>query len=111
MSDWRGMFDRDHIGAWDLDGRDVTVTIESVKATVLTAQGGKSNKKPVIHFKGKEKGFVCNKTNAKAIAAMYGNDTSKWVGQRITIYPTTTSFGNETKECIRVRPGIPKDDK
>lgn len=108
MADYRAMFDRDYIGAWDLAGKDVVVTIARVRGETLTMQGSKKTKKPVVWFEGKDKGFVCNKTNAKAIAGMYGSDTAKWVGKKITLFPTTTQFGNETHECIRVRPTIPR---
>lgn len=111
MADWRGMFDRDYLGAWDLQGRDVTVVIDRVKAGELVGQGGRKARKPVVYFRGKEKGFALNKTNAKAIAAMYGNDTSKWSGQSITIYPTQTQFGGEQVDCIRVRPEKPQPAK
>jgi hypothetical protein len=102
------MFDRDYIGSWDLNGREATVRIRSVEAGVLTSQGNRKTKKPIIHFEGKDKGLALNKTNAKAIAAMYGNDTTKWIGKAITIYPTTTTFGSETVDCIRVKQGIPQ---
>lgn len=103
------MFDRDYIGAWDLPaGRDVVVTIESVKAGELTAPGGRKNKKPVIRFVGREKGLALNKTNAKAIIGMYGTETSAWAGKRIAIYATRTTFGAEEVDCIRVRPSIPR---
>lgn len=107
--DYRSMFDRDYIGAWDLGGKDVTVTISDVKAGELTGSGGKKAKKPVIYFEGKEKAMACNKTNGKVIAGMYGTDTRKWVGRKIVIYPTTTTFGSEQMECIRVRPQIPTE--
>jgi hypothetical protein len=105
--DYRAMFDRDYIGSWDLGGKDVTVTISKVSAGELTAQGGRKSKKPIVWFAGKEKGLVLNKTNAKAIAGMYGADTRQWVGKLITVYPTTTSMGSETVDCIRVRPRVP----
>jgi len=107
MTDYRTMFDREYLGAWDLLGRDVTVTIERVDAGTLTSQGGKTNKKPIIHFADKQLGFVANKTNCRTIAALYGNDVSKWTGKAITLYPTTTQVGPEVKECIRVRPVAP----
>lgn len=106
MPDYRTMFDRDYLGAWDLP-RDVNVQIRKVEAKKLN-NGKKSALKPILYFEGKEKGMACNKTNGKTIAAMYGNDVDKWLGKWITIYPTTTSFGSETVECIRVRPMIPK---
>lgn len=108
-NDWRGMFDREYIGAWDLPpGRDVGCVIARVKAGELTAPGGRKSKKPVIYFEGKEKGFALNKTNAKTIAAMYGNDTSLWIGKAIAIYATRTQFGGEDIDCIRVRPVPPR---
>jgi len=103
------MMDRDYIFAFDLQGRDVTVTIEKVTAGELTALGGRKSKKPICYFRGKQKPLALNSTNCKTIAALYGNDTEAWIGKRITLYPTTTQMAGETCECIRVRPSIPAD--
>lgn len=109
MPDYRSMFDRDFLGSWDLPpGRDVTVTIARVEAGTLTSQGNRKTRKPVLHFEGKEKGLALNKTNGKAIANMFGPKTEKWIGKQIAIYATTTQFGSEVVECIRVRPTAPK---
>lgn len=107
MPDYRTMFDKEHLGAWDLQGRDVTVTIEDVKAGQLVGEGGKKAKKPILRFVGKEKTMACNVTNARTIAGMYGNDVTAWRGKKITIYPTVTQFGGKEMECIRVRPTVP----
>lgn len=107
--DYRAMFDRDYIAAFDLNGKDATVTIAKVEAGTLTGQGGKKAKKPIVYFEGKEKGFALNKTNGKIIATMYGTDTTKWIAKKITLYPTVTQFGSEQMDCIRVRPQIPGD--
>jgi hypothetical protein len=91
------------------EGRDAVVTIESVKGGELTAVGGKKSKKPIIGFVGKEKRMICNKTNAKTIAALYGNHVEKWVGKKIALYVSTTrdpSTGGDIP-CIRVRPQAP----
>jgi hypothetical protein len=109
--DYRSMFDRDYIGSWDLGGKDVTVTISKVIAGELTAQGGRKSKKPIVYFEGKEKGLVLNKTNSKVIAGLYGNDTRQWVGKRIVIYPTTTTMGSDTVDCIRVKNRQPTSDE
>lgn len=102
------MTDREFIYAFDLNGKDVTVTISRVEAGTLIGQGGRKAKKPVVHFEGKEKGLALNTTNAKTIAALYGNYTEKWIGRSVTLYPTTTQMGGEVVECIRVRPELPK---
>src|SRR4029077_13135371 len=110
MPDVRTMFDKAYLYAYDLQGRDVTVTIAKVTGGTLVGTGGKSNKKPILFFQGAKKGLALNITNAKTIAAMYGNSfkSEDWIGKRITLYPTTTTFGSETRECIRIRPTIPK---
>jgi hypothetical protein len=109
-TDYRSLFDRDFIAAFDLGGKDVTITITKVEGRKLKSERGEQLK-PVIYFEGSDKAFVGNKTNGKIIAAMYGNHTEDWVGKRITIYGTTTSVGGEVKDCIRVRPGIPAAGK
>ena len=108
MPHYKAMYDRDYIYAFDLLGKDVIVTISKVTAGELISAGGRKSKKPIVHFHGKDKGLALNKTNGKTIAALYGNDTEAWVGKRVTLYPTTTSMGGETMECIRIRPSAPK---
>lgn len=108
MPDYRTFFDRDYLGAFDLEGKDVTVTIARVEGVELAPQKGrKKAHKPACFFEGKEKGLLLNKTNAKQIAALYGNKTEGWIGKRITIFPTTTDMAGETVECLRVRPRAP----
>lgn len=105
---WKSYMDRDYIFAFDLNGKDVTVTIAKVVAGTLVGQGGRKAKKPILYFDGKEKGLALNSTNAKIIAALFGNFVEKWIGQSITLYPTTTTMGSDTVDCIRVRPNAPK---
>jgi hypothetical protein len=110
MTHFKALYDKDYLGAWDLpEGKEVVVTIENVVGGELTSQGGKKNKKPIISFVGKEKKFVCNVTNAKTIAAMYGNHVEKWKGQKITLYVSQTrdpSTGSDI-DCLRVRQKAP----
>lgn len=107
--DVRKLFDKEYLYAYDLEGKDVTVVIESIKGGTLVGTGGKSNKKPVLKFRGKDKVLAANITNCRIIAQLYGGfDSEKWVGKSIVLYPTTTTFGSQTVDCIRVRPHIPK---
>ncbi len=107
MTDYRTMFDSEHLYAFHLQGREVTLQIDRVKAGELVGERGKKSKKPLVYFKGKEKPLALNKTNAKVIAGLYGKSVEAWAGKLVTIFPTTTQFGNETCDCIRVRPAIP----
>jgi hypothetical protein len=67
----------------------------------------KKTQKPVAWFEKAQKGFVMNSTNAHIIAALYGDDTSDWLGQRITIYPTKVKAFGTMQDCIRVKEEIP----
>lgn len=106
---YKRMFDdKEFLYAFDLDGREVTVTIEKCVAGKITGEKGRESKKPLLHFVGKQKKLAINKTNGKTIASLYGNDVENWAGKSIVLYPTTTTFGSETVECIRVKPVIPQ---
>ncbi len=78
---------------------------------MLTGEDGKKSKKPVAYFRGKDRGLALNSTNCKTIAKMYGNDTDKWAGKLVTLYPTTTNAFGQTVECIRIRPSAPAQKK
>lgn len=108
MAHYKSMFDYKFIGAWTLQGRDVTLEISAVRGETLRNKQG-ADKKPVVYFRGSKSGagFALNKTNAEVIASLYGPDTTKWVGQKVTLYPTQTQVGSKMVECIRVRPQKP----
>jgi hypothetical protein len=104
------MFDSAYVGNWDLQGRDLVVTIARIVPGELAKAGtSKKDKAPIVFFKGKEKGMVLNKTNMKIIGGIVGSFKVKdWLGHAITLYPTTCQFGPNTVDCIRVRPQAPK---
>jgi len=88
-----------YIKAADLQGRDASVTIAAVEFEQVS--DGKS--KPVVYFRGKDRGLVLNKTNANVIAEIYGPETESWISQPITIYPTRTDYAGKMVDAIRVR--------
>lgn len=112
MSHWRAMTDSEWLRSFDLQGRDVTVTIDKVVAGEVTGENGRVNKRPVLYFRGKGKPLAANATNCKTIARMYGNDTREWVVKRVTLFPATTKAkSGEMVDCLRIRPEIPKTEK
>jgi len=74
-------------------------------------QDGKTQRKLVLKFEGKEKALACNKTNARIIAALFGDETDGWIGKEITIFnDPTVSMGDKVVGGIRVRYEPPVDD-
>lgn len=112
MTDYRSMLDKAFLGSWDLPvGRDAVVTIDRVEAGTVT-NGTKSQRKPILFMSGLKgplpKPMVCNATNAKTIAAMYGTHVEEWSGKRIALFVGRASFGGVEMDAIRIRPTIPQ---
>lgn len=85
----------------DLDGHRALVTI----AKVVMEEIAEGERKPVVYFRGKEKGLVLNKTNANSIADIARTDeTDRWTGVSIVLYPDKTDFQGKRVGCIRVDP-------
>ena len=108
MPHYKSMFDAsEFLFSYDLDGKDVIAQIVKVEAGTITGKDGRKARKPMITFKGSPKKLAINKTNGATLAKLYGADVKQWIGKWVTLYPTTTSFGGETVECIRIRPSVP----
>jgi hypothetical protein len=88
------------------DGRSIKVELTIDRTEIVEFKD--NTKKLGVFFVGKEKGLVLNKTNAALIGEQHGQDTSGWPGQKIKIFATTTDFGGERVECIRVEQFVPE---
>lgn len=116
MPDFRTMYDANYIYAFNLGGKDVTLTIARVEAAKVKNADKKEQKKPIVYFKGAQvskelpygRGLVLCKTNGKTIAKMYGNNTDEWVGKRITLFSAMVDAFGQTVDAIRIRPTVPK---
>lgn len=92
-------FPSKYIRAADLGRNRPVVAIDSVTMEEI----GDDEPKPVIHFQGKTKGLVLNKTNANMIQEITGTpETEHWRGKRIVLYASKTDFGGKRVDCIRV---------
>lgn len=59
--------------------------------------------KPVLYFRGKDKGLVLNKTNAGMIEEITGSDeTDNWTGKTVVLYQTKTDYQGKRVPCIRI---------
>lgn len=120
MPHWRSLIEKDHLGSWDLVGkdnkpRDYTLKIVKVDSVALkTRETPRGRRKCVITFERAEKKFVANTTNCETIESMYGSDTDGWIGKLITLYQTDVKNPKKSKpgqpptvKGIRVRPRPP----
>lgn len=85
----------------DIKGHEPVVTIE--KVTSQTFDDG--TRKPIIHFVGKEKTLVCNKTNWNAIVDITGEDDSdNWTGSKIKLVVARVDYQGKRVDAIRIDP-------
>lgn len=89
--------------AEDISGKTPRVKIESVELKEFD-----DGKKLIVHFEGKEKALVCNKTNAAIITECTGSDdTDDWEGKTITLCTRKVEMGGKLVPAIRVM--LPQD--
>jgi hypothetical protein len=105
------VFPSKYLTAADLDGKSFTLTIRDVTLEEMKTHDNKMVRKPVCWFDRAQRGFVLNATNARIIAALYGDDTLGWQGRRVTIYATKVKAFGQLQDAIRVREEIPAQPK
>lgn len=91
-------FPSNYLKASELQGRDITVTMNSVAYETIG-----QDRKPVLYFQGAKKGMVLNKTNANNIAQLYGPETEGWAGKKITLFSCMVDYQGRSVEAIRIR--------
>src|ERR1700734_1078170 len=97
-----------YLSAGDLNEEKHVVTIERIEMETMKGRDGKPDEdKPILYVEEFEKGMVINKTNTTTIAQLYGEDTDEWIGEKITLFPTYTTFNKQNVACLRVEPKRP----
>ena len=91
----------DFLKADDLGGKEVTVTIASCEFESI-GQGHDKEQKLILSFVGKSKRMVLNKTNARTVAKLYGDETDMWPGKRIAIAAKEVEFQGDQVWALRV---------
>lgn len=96
------LFPSRFLKAHDLKGKEFTLTVARVVLEPVRTQSGETEKKPVAYFDKARKGILLNKTNAMALAAVYGPDMSTWAGKAVTLKPVRVSAFGKAHEVVRV---------
>ncbi len=91
-------------------GKDVTLTIKSVRTEELEGDKGKKLK-GIVAFEKTPLELVLNRTNGECLKAMFGRETDAWLGKRVTLWPAPyhDNMTGEVTTAIRVR-GSPDID-
>ena len=83
----------------DLDGKPMRVTISGTAREDVFGES-----KVIMSFADGTKQLILNKTNARAIAHILGDETSAWRGHDIMLVPAQVPFKGDIVDAIRVKP-------
>lgn len=95
------------LGSHNLNqGEELVLQISCVSVQQIKNQNGKNESVPVIQFQNASP-MVLNITNAKTIAALYGELHENWVGKHIQLFSAEIKVKGEKMTALRVRPKMP----
>jgi|694.fasta_scaffold97572_3 hypothetical protein len=89
MTHWKAFCSPDKLGAWDFETpeSEMTLTIKDVKPEEVIDPSKKKRFKPIIYWHENVKPMVCNSTNARTIAKIFGSHRHEnWIDKKITLY-------------------------
>ena len=108
---WKKLTNPNYLGAYAFQpGEEKTVTIREVKREVVQNQQGKEEC-TVAHFVENEKPLILNKTNADAIAKVWGTPyIEDWAGHKIILKVKKVSAFGDMVDAVRVSKERPTDE-
>jgi len=91
------MFPSRFMKVQDIPAQGVTVVLASIDGETLGQE-----LKYVTTFENHQKQLVLDKTNAKRIARLHGNNTNQWIGKRVKLVPEAVDFKGDFVQRVRV---------
>lgn len=79
-----------------------TFKIVGIKLEDVENDKGKSQRKGSITLEGIEKPWLSNVTNTKCLVAMFGDETDRWIGKRVTLHEERVMSFGEYVPGVRV---------
>jgi len=89
----------------DLQGKSPKAIIGAVELEDVKDDDGSIKKKLVLHFVGKDKAMILNRTNCEALEEICGTDDyASWPGHSVVLYvDPNVKFGGKTVGGLRIR--------
>jgi len=101
--DWRKYFTGEYIAAIEFGDKQPTMTISGIKPVKVEEEGKPTKSKALITFRETERAWLLNKTNALCLAGMFGLETDRWVGKRVTLLAVEVQVGKGREPGIRIK--------
>lgn len=96
------MYPSKWLKAADIQGREVIVTIESIRQEEFDDDVKGKVMKNILIFTGADKELILNVTNGKTIFDAYG-EPQNWIGKQVVLFVMTVQGPNGSGPGIRLR--------
>lgn len=104
MPHYMDYFPSKFASARDMAAGDRRVVIAGLGTDELRGQDGTKQTKLIVRFTDAAlKPLVLNKTNARVISGMFGDETEAWIGQTIILYQAEVEAFGKMVYAVRVR--------
>lgn len=109
---WKKLNNPDFLGAYALEpGKDLVLTIASVKEESFTGMDGKKDRGIICRFVENVQPMIMNATNCKTISKIYKTPfIEDWTGKKIQLYTDTVRAFGDVVEALRIRDFIPQSN-
>ena len=81
-------------------GQTVSVLIERIDFQTVHPRPGQEEIKPVMYFKGKQKGLILTNTNQDFLRTTFGDEITACYGQRVTLHPVHKTVAGRDIDTI-----------
>jgi len=98
------------ISAAEFAGEEPTFTIREFARVVIEEEDGRLREKGAVFFHDHSAGWLLNLTNTICLEAMFGADTAKWAGKRVTLTAAVVPFGETFRLGVRIKGSPHLDD-
>ena len=94
------VYQSNYLAASDVGSRTPTVTITQVDLAKLPDGSAKL----CVFFNNKPKGMLLNKTNARLLSSLYGDESEGWLGKEVKVIVVWTEFQGKPVKALRLMP-------
>lgn len=86
-----------------LKGRNRLLVIQEFREEYVERPDGNTVKKQVLIFDEPSTRLILNKTNARALAEMFGPETDNWRGKQIELYAEEKKVFGKARQIVKIR--------
>lgn len=90
---------------------DLSLVIQEFREEYIERPDGNMVKKQVLIFDEPSTRLILNKTNARALAEMFGPETDDWRGKQVELYAEEKMVFGKMRQIVKIREANGDDEQ